>query len=1394
MSTMGNALIIFLLQNCDCTKLRNLINILQSFLSFLVVSVGQPDGVSVAQKEDSPDTTETAQVEGTPQVNGEKMEKESPEANEISSVEEKATEEKTDNAGEVGFKKIFSIVGLKFTLKKDKSEEVDPVKLLIVKDKEGDDVIETEQPAKDKETEEKAMTDEKKADTEASTTEADKTEASDTQTEGAAAEASDRNVKEEGAEKEAETPSPTKETGVSSFRKLFSGGLFSNLRKKTSIKKTKEEEEKEATAKKEPAKTEEAAAEEKEEKDAAQQETKEDNVTEKETQDEKAVIDEKTKENAEAEQETKEEKSTTQVEEKSESKEDAPNTKLDAASEKKLEVSASPESTTETKQEDQKVEEKVQAEATPEAEHQEKSRHHGSPLKKLFTGAGLKKLSTKRQKTKKESESKPAESGEQAAEQLQSSNESEEGPKADSGPSSPEASGEHVLAVEVNQNESSQETDSEVTSDGEKKKDGVIASFRKLVSPKKYVKRSSDSEDEGTSDKMAKSATLSSSESAPLAEKVVEEKESKEEKVSEDEPKTENTEKLTSSTEEPKKKMDTSVSWEALMCMGGPKKRTRKTSDSDDEETKAEEETAGEKVEEGKEEDKTEDADIPPQSPENEEAIPPAPEPVRESPWSTLKRLVMPKNRPKSEEKPEEPADQVQPDTETQKEESSFSLRKLFHGRRKKVEKQASSDRGSGEEDSDTPAVVPLSEYEEQAEAGQQAPAEPAAVQVKVDADDRSPSWIPAVVEDDKHDQLSDIPEEVENSATPKSVDTDVADDEAEDQVVPPKDFRSSERWLSTAEVKPITPAPAVVTSPVPQGPKTQTADEVISGIEAQASEILAQTSVTLEDVPLHVASAETEPAPQTETAISVTKAVLEPHAQSEVVAICTGLQTTETEDVPLEQPIEPTVEGVAPVSDVTSVEMAVEQKSEELEEADTTEEPVIKAQVYQVQTAEPVAETIVGEAADVQVATESYEPEIEKAGAVGTENSEVIQPSTLKQNSPKTTVVDPITPTPEMAVCTHAVEVSEVTLESKEGNVDMEHQAADGENTPADEMFQAVAQEVSSTVCNAKDERKGAAEPAEDNAVITETVVFVAPVDTKADKETIQEQKTEKVEIKDSEIETQSAVIAEAVVKDAMCKVLEDVAQPKKSTAIVPTPVTATATTDIATEPVVITETPVPVICEDLSTKSPLTLCVAMEVSETVPLEVTHNIAEEVDKEEKPERSLKMAEEVEVSKETVEEEVTEIEAEANGEVEQPQKEESKEAQEPEGEETHQEVKSELNENQPEEKTQKVCELHMPTQVVLQSAEEVEEPPVKVEIAAELDKHGPDSSAASEKPSRRNKLSDLPEEPQEAAAGEAETERGPSLKCAEVMAQVIEVIEEAVKEIEPVSAEITAAS
>lgn len=1424
-----------------------------------LAEVGQPDGVSVAQKEEATETMDAIQDEVAPQVNGEKVEKESPDANDISAVEEKAAEEKPDDASEVGFKKIFRFVGFKFTLKKDKNEEKDPVKLLTVKDKDGEEVSGAVEPTKEVDAataEEKSTAEEKEADTEASTTEVikndDKAETTDVPAEGTATEATDEAVKEEGAEKEGETTPPSQETTVSPFRKLFSGGLFSNLRKKASIKKTKEEEDKEAAAEEETAKTEETAA----------------------------VVEEK-EENDEMEQETKE-AAPTPEEEKTELKEEAPAPQDEA----KVETTPEPEVTVETpapaettndenKQEEEKAEpsaeeEKAPVEVTSEAEllsSQEKAKPQGSPLKKLFTGAGLKKLSTKKQKTKKDTETKLTESGEQAAEQLQSSTESAEAPKADSGPSSPEESGEHVIAVEVSQNESSQETDGEVASDGEKKKEGIIAwsSFKKLVTPKKRVKRSSESEDEATGEKPAKSATLSSSESAALADKSVEE-EVKEDKPTEEEPKTENTEKLISSTEEPKKKMDTSVSWEALMCMGGPKKRTRRTSDSDDdEETKIEEElpATATAAAEGEEEDKTEAAVVTSQDTEIKEETVSSPEPLssppeRESAWDTLKRIVMPKSKAKVEEKPEESAEQVQSDSEAPKDESSFSLRKFLPGRRKKkAEKQASTEQGSGEEDSDTPAVVPLSEYDEQVEVKQEAPAEPAVVQLKVSPEDRSPSWIPAIVEDtdDKHDELSDIPEEVENAATPKSVDTDIAEDETEDEASsPPKALGRTGRRLSTAEVKPVVPAPAAETTSVPQGPKTESAEEVLGGIEAQVSEVPPTTSVTVEDVPLEVASEKTEYEPPVENAESKTNTILEPHARNEAMAICTGLGTKEIAKVALEKPVMPIIESMAVIRDALSAEVSMEEKPANTEEAIATEDAVLKAQVHQVETTqlEPVVHCTPAEEVDIQAASESYEPEIEKVGIVSNvlDESEVLQPPTV--NSPNIVVVDPITPTSETLVCTLSTEVTEPTVETKEVKMESEQLAATEENTPVKEVVQAICETTKATVSKETESAVAVVVPSEDVVVVTETVLLVAPLSVEPDKVATSdvlttsepmcevqesqeegtvvevsaaiEQASEKMEeIKEdiqpaSEIEAQSMVIAQSVIQDAMDKVSEDAPEPETKkpstpTATVPASVQAVATTEkeIETDTPVVVDTPVPVICEKQTPESPQPLRIAMEVIETIPVEVTESLDASVAEEKKTEDGLKKAVEVKVSEEAVVvEEVVEIKTESQtseelGEVKEEESKEDTEVQEPDVKEAAEEVKPQSEEIKAEapseEDKEKVLEVHMPVQVVLQTAMVIDEPSVEEEAVEEFDSNRPmaeDTSIKAESAACENKLSTVSEEPQatevtEAAASQSEAEKT-SVKCAEVMAQVIEVIEEAVKEIEPVSTEITAAS
>lgn len=1378
-------------------------------LNILSFPVGQPDGVSVAPKEEASETMDTAQDEVAPQVNGDKDEKATPDANDISVVEEKAAEVKSEDASEVGFKKIFRFVGFKFTLKKDKVEE-DPVKLLTVKDKE-EEVSKSEEPTKeaDEANVEESTAEAKEVKAEESNAEAivddDKAETTESTNEAA--------VKEGDPEKEPDATAP--ETSLSPFRKLFNTGLFSNLKKKTSIKKTKEEDEKEVVPEGETKKKEDTAVSS---GDAKEEGSK-----------------------SETEQESQEPETETPVQEKGEPKEEAktgPSDELQVIQEDKIQPCTEEESGT--------------VEVTSEAEllsSQEKTKAQGSPLKKLFTGAGLKKLSTKKQRAKKETDAK-ADSAESATEQLQSSTESAEAPKPDSGPSSPEESGEHA---EVPQIESSQESHGEVA-DGEKKKEGIIvwSSFKKLVMPKRRVKRSSESDEEAPEEKPAKTATLSSSESAALTDK------SGEEEIKEDQPaeETENADKL-ESTEEPKKKMDTSVSWEALMCMGGPKKRTRKTSDSDDEETKIEEEVhppaEGEQVAEA--------AIVTSQTSESDGKFGSSGEhSERESAWDTLKRVVMPKPKAKVEEKAGESPEQVQSDSETQKDESSFSFKKFLPGRRKKKADKHPSDQGSSEDDSDTPAVVPLSEYNEQAETKEEeAAAESDAVQADVSTEDRSPSWIPAAVEDtEQPNELSDIAEEAETAATPKSADTDIADVESEvESVEPPKPSQYMGRRLSRAEVKPVAPAPAGETTPFSQGPNSDKADEVREGIDVLVSEIPAQTSAAVSDVPIEIASENIQYEPTTDMAESKINTLLEPHAREEAMAICTGLGTKEIAKVALEKPAMPIIESMAVISNGLSTEAAVEDKPYKSVDPSFTEDPIVRAQVHQVETTtlEPAVET--NDVSVIQTASEHCEPEVENIGVVTTVvEAEILQPFTASENSPKTVFVDSITPTTEEPICTKIIEVTEPNIEMKETEVEIQHQSATQEYSPVNAVAEAICQTTNISLTKETEVAIPVNVPIEEVPMITKTKVLVGPkpsigVDQveiadvePVQSEAIQVQETSEcgsaveteepdvidqcqenveqieAEVKEaSDIEAQSMVITQAVIQDAVDKVSEDVEEPKKPstpTASIPTPVQAEASTEkeveVSTESAVITDIPNVLSCE----KPAKPLCVAQEMIDLVPVEVANSLNTS-EGEEKPPKVVNQAVEVQVCEETaIVEEVKEIDRERQSEEDQEQsKENDSVVQESELKEVAEEVEKVEETEQPlseaplEDENVKALEIHMPVQVVLQTAQVMEELSVEEEAAEEFDSNGPvvkDTSLDLRSTVSPSKLSKLVEEPQgtpsedsehsqvtEVAASQPDEEE-PSVKCAQVMAQVIEVIEEAVKEIEPAMEDNTAAS
>ncbi|XP_070589810.1 A-kinase anchor protein 12 [Erythrolamprus reginae] len=350
---------------------------------------------------------------------------------------------------------------------------------------------------------------------------------------------------------------------------------------------------------------------------------------------------------------------------------------------------------------------------TSEAEllsSQEKAKMQGSPLKKLFTGPGLKKLSRKKRKGKKEA--KPEEA-EEAAQQLSDTAESPDDPRGESSASSPEEitesiekSSDAVQALEAEEG---------FPSDAEKKSVTPWASFKKMVTPKKRVRRLSEGDKEEELDKTTESAPSDEQEDI---------KENGEEQ------------KIEKSAEEPKKKVDTSVSWEALICVGSSKRRSRKSSSSDEEagqkpaqdEQKLDESAPNKEAVQdtiftnSHESDQGQGSSSPEQagSPSEIEGI---------STWESFKRLVTPRRKSKTrmEEKNDEhiavpSLEHATLDGDTGKEESWVSFKKLMPGRRKKksdgipehapVLEAGEEMTGTNEEDFDVPAVVPLSEYD----------------------------------------------------------------------------------------------------------------------------------------------------------------------------------------------------------------------------------------------------------------------------------------------------------------------------------------------------------------------------------------------------------------------------------------------------------------------------------------------------------------------------------------------------------------------------------------------------------------------------------------------------------------------------------------------------------
>ncbi|KAK5623695.1 hypothetical protein CRENBAI_008302 [Crenichthys baileyi] len=373
-----------------------------------------------------------------------------------------------------------------------------------------------------------------------------------------------------------------------------------------------------------------------------------------------------------------------------------------------------------------------------------------SPLKRLLSGSSLKKLS-KKQKDRKSSDAKLSDSGEHISDQFLSSAEFAENKKV--------------------------ETLTQTSAEALSGEDGAWFSFKKLVTPQKKKKASVDHED----------GQIPSSRDGA--------KSSEGEQISDH------------SMEEGKRRKDSSVSWEAVLC-GSGRRRSRKTSDSEDETPHIDSEDS-----------KQNGGSIkapPGTSNEMQEILASSPKQTGSPPegdegstWRSFKKLVTPKRKVNDEE---------ESNSEVGQEDSAFSIKRLLSGRKTRKSVDVSADEVSKEasicdEDSETPAVVPLSEFdlpETQTDAEKESyiakeadskpqidiqikqevqvqdtvPTETIEIPVNEGASEKEASSAAGTNEDEitdssKHQQLSDIPEEgVLTENTPASYAEEAGKDE----------------------------------------------------------------------------------------------------------------------------------------------------------------------------------------------------------------------------------------------------------------------------------------------------------------------------------------------------------------------------------------------------------------------------------------------------------------------------------------------------------------------------------------------------------------------------------------------------------------------------------------
>ncbi len=453
------------------------------------------------------------------------------------------------------------------------------------------------------------------------------------------------------------------------------------------------------------------------------------------------------------------------------------------------------------------------------------------------------------------------------------------------------------------------------------------------------------------------------------------------------------------SPQESKKKSDTTVSWEALICGGSAKKKSRNTNED-------------ETLDKGEEYEKTTDSplgssiegDYDNLTSSNEQTGSPA-EGEMGSTWKTFKKMVTPKRKVRTGES--NTPEQIPSDTEMNENEP-FSMKILIPGHKKRKsdakKDQTSSDEAANDpetddEDDETPAIIPLSEYEI---------IEPESLKevheqrVEITIEHEMPEMTSQVLEQDtsndlvpkiaakvpnntvptvihrlsddfeeltdfvsKYLQLSDIPEEgiiEESIETPVSSaewttqDDTLAEDIVEltaDAVNAPEP--SSEELIGDDTTEMVSAVSQFTDSPRSSGHVTPVSAEY--GI--QTSDVILLEAVKSICMTPSVQSVTTKDESQESLAVSFSPyivqsfateepKVLVAHKKTEAIVICTGLESQETESVEKHLPA-PLVEAIPEVSDAVSTELVSDNFTDETEIAGLGTDEVYKAEIKEV-------------------------------------------------------------------------------------------------------------------------------------------------------------------------------------------------------------------------------------------------------------------------------------------------------------------------------------------------------------------------------------------------------------------------------------------------------------